>query len=313
MTRIKPWLELVRLPNIFTAIADVIAGYWFVSDRLLFSWRLAALCLASACLYAYGIVLNDITDIETDRNERPNRPLPSGRVSMRAAMRLVVVLAVAALALAALAGLDPTVEWRGFVIGGYDWRPIVATIGLIFAISSYDLVTKGTYLGPLNMGVCRGLNLVLGMCAGWWFTTDIGLLAVVAMVLYVASFTYFGVEEVDRSRRFRLVTGAAGAAIAVLLLGLLIFGRTLPTGRDSGDYYLLVLWIALLIHVGRMSLRAIRSPEPRNVQTAMKTFILWIIMFDAVIAWSAQSWPSFAMFLALMALTAICGRWIYST
>ena len=64
MTRTKAWLELVRLPNIFTAMTDVLAGYWLVSTSLILSWRLGALCLASACLYAYGIVLNDIADVD---------------------------------------------------------------------------------------------------------------------------------------------------------------------------------------------------------------------------------------------------------
>ena len=36
-------------------------------------------------LYASGTALNDVFDFEIDRAERPNRPLPSGRVSRRAA------------------------------------------------------------------------------------------------------------------------------------------------------------------------------------------------------------------------------------
>lgn len=319
MTRLKPWFELVRLPNTFTAMADVLAGYWFVSGRLVFSWRLAALCLASACLYAFGIVLNDLADIAIDRTERPARPLPSARISLRAARRLLLVLAVSALALAAIAGLDQTVEWIGFPVDGYDWRPLAIALALMASIGAYDLGTKGTYLGPLNMGACRGLNLVLGMCAAWWFTSDIGLVAVCAMVLYVASLTYFGADEVDRSRRFRLVTGAAGAYIAILLLGVLIAGneliagKTLPTDWSSGDYYVLVLWLAFIIHVMRMSLRAIRSPEPRNVQRAMKVFILGIIPFDATIAASAQGWVAALLILALLVPTIIVGRRVYST
>ena len=40
---------------------------------------------ASMILYASGTALNDVFDIEVDRAERPGRPLPSGRVSVRSA------------------------------------------------------------------------------------------------------------------------------------------------------------------------------------------------------------------------------------
>lgn len=311
--RAKAWFELVRLPNIFTSITDVMAGYWFVSSALIVSWRLIALCLASGCLYAYGIVLNDIADIEIDRRERPNRPLPSGRISIRAARRLMVALAITGIALAALAGLDTTVESPGFVVDGFDPRPLGVAVALIVAIASYDLLAKGTVLGPLNMGACRGLNLILGMCAGWWFTHDIGLLAIAAMVLYVASLTYFGFSEAERSRRFRLVTGSGGICLAILLLGLLIAGKTIVAERNSGDHFLLVAWFFLLIHVSRMSLRAIRSPDPRHVQRAMKVFILGIIVFDALLASSAQGWIAGLVVLALLAPTVFAGRRLYST
>lgn len=39
--------------------------------------------LASACLYAAGMALNDWFDLARDRELYPNRPLPSGRVQPR--------------------------------------------------------------------------------------------------------------------------------------------------------------------------------------------------------------------------------------
>ena len=71
-----------------------------------------------------------------------------------------------------LAGLDPTVESPDFEKTGYDWRPIAVSAILIAAIACYDFFSKGTVFGPLNMGLCRGLNLALGMCAGWWWSPE---------------------------------------------------------------------------------------------------------------------------------------------
>ena len=61
--RARAYLELVRLPNLFTAVGDIVAGYLIVSRGQDVSWRdLIVLMLASVCLYAGGVVLNDYFD-----------------------------------------------------------------------------------------------------------------------------------------------------------------------------------------------------------------------------------------------------------
>ena len=104
------YLELLRLPNVFTAVADVAMGFFFVAVPLnqhagmiipgcawAFSddpqrsllpigmWTLGLLAAASALLYSAGMVLNDVFDVELDREEQPDRPLPSGRISLGSA------------------------------------------------------------------------------------------------------------------------------------------------------------------------------------------------------------------------------------
>ena len=84
------YLQLLRLPNVFTALADVGMGFlvthpqWAVGD----GWRLGALLAASSSLYLAGMVLNDAFDREIDALERPERPLPSGRIAPATAWRL---------------------------------------------------------------------------------------------------------------------------------------------------------------------------------------------------------------------------------
>ena len=71
--RLLAFLELLRLPNVFTAIADVVMGFllvaWTVSgpDWPPLVWAVAA----STALYLAGMVLNDLFDLEVDRRERP--------------------------------------------------------------------------------------------------------------------------------------------------------------------------------------------------------------------------------------------------
>ncbi len=88
---LRSYLALVRLPNVFTAMADVAMGFLFVQSRgwqwdpWWDSWTLATLLAASGLLYMAGMVLNDVFDLETDRHERPDRPLPSGRIPLTTA------------------------------------------------------------------------------------------------------------------------------------------------------------------------------------------------------------------------------------
>ena len=70
-SRLLALLQLIRAPNVFTAIADIAMGVLVVSPTLS-SWPgFVALGLASAALYSAGMVLNDICDFEVDSRLRP--------------------------------------------------------------------------------------------------------------------------------------------------------------------------------------------------------------------------------------------------
>ena len=156
----SPWrayLQLMRVPNVFTAVADVTMGFLFVSYRLERWPTYLMLVLASASLYLAGMVLNDVFDVEQDRRERPARPIPSGRVPIGPARRLGFALLASGVVSGWAAGLlgEVAEPWR---VGG------VATL-LALLVVWYDATLKRTPFGPLAMGGCRLLNVLLGMTA----------------------------------------------------------------------------------------------------------------------------------------------------
>ena len=80
---LRAYLELLRLPNLFTAAADVAMGFLFVRATWAaprHDWLLVPVALASILLYASGVVLTDVFDRTIDSRQRPERPLPSGRI-----------------------------------------------------------------------------------------------------------------------------------------------------------------------------------------------------------------------------------------
>src|SRR5258706_4210279 len=100
---LRAYAKLLRLPNVFTAVADPLAG-WFLVGGGSPAWQLALLAGTSACLYTSGTVFNDCFDYRLDCREHPERPLPSGAISLGAAITLGVALMIVGLGLAMLAG-----------------------------------------------------------------------------------------------------------------------------------------------------------------------------------------------------------------
>src|SRR5687768_15332070 len=93
--RLLAFAQLLRLPNVFTAFADVglgAAAAGYVSDQ---PGAFLLLLAASGCLYLSGMAWNDYFDRHEDAKARPFRPIPSGRVAPRTALALAAALMLA--------------------------------------------------------------------------------------------------------------------------------------------------------------------------------------------------------------------------
>ena len=146
----KAWLQLFRVPNLFTVPGDPLAGFLIATGGRLDS-RVVCAVFASLCIYAAGLAMNDLADFAEDTRERPMRPLPSGAISRGTAWFAVVKLILRGLGRCFLAG--PAVVLMGF--------------GTVLGVVLYNFLTKRIpVIGALNMGICRGLSLLLGAAAG---------------------------------------------------------------------------------------------------------------------------------------------------
>ena len=140
----RAWLELARISNSPTVVSNAIAGAALAAAAP----EARPVVLAAAALglfYTAGMILNDVLDEDVDRRERPERPLPSGRVSRPAALAAVAGLFVLGSALLALVGI----------------APLLAGAGLIGLIVLYDAWHKGNALSPVLMAGCRVLAYVV--------------------------------------------------------------------------------------------------------------------------------------------------------
>ncbi len=301
----RAYLQLLRVPNLFTAMADVIMGFLFTHAALAAGdgWVLAVLVGASVLLYAAGVVLNDVFDFEIDARERPDRPLPSGRVPLSVARWLGWGLLV----------LGPALAWIAAFLAN-DLRPGAVATLLAGCIVVYDAVLKRTPLGPPAMGACRMLNVLLGMSAAAGPWQDEHWLAAAAIGTYIAGVTWLARNEAGRSNRPEL-----GLATAVILAGIgllwLVPDRcaevTLLLQQQPGRWGLLMAVTAALI--GVRCVRAVIEPVPWRVQMAVRQCILWLVFLDAAACFVVRGLTGAVMVLVLLVPTVVLGWRIETT
>lgn len=254
--------RLLRPANVVTSLADVLAGAALAggTDLGALAWLLGA----TTCLYGGGIVLNDVFDRRLDAIERPERPIPSGRVSVAVAGTLGATLLLAGVGLALAAN-----RTAGLVAA--------AVAG---AVLLYDTAGKRhPVFGPINMGLCRGLNLMLGMAilpAALSTTWPFGGLA----LAYIAGVTVLSRGEVAGGRQPMAFVSLALIAGVILVLLRLAIGA-LPAGFGL----VATLIVALLAwRVLPPFLAAARSPAPATIRNAVRHGVLSLVLLNAALA-----------------------------
>ncbi|MBO8194581.1 UbiA family prenyltransferase [Streptomyces oryzae] len=141
------WAQLLRVSALSTVPGDALVGAAATGRAPGRGTALAA--GASLCLYEAGMALNDWADREEDARERPERPLPSGRISPAAALAAAAGLTAAGLVCAARAGR----------------LPLAVATALAGTVWAYDLRLKHTPAGPAAMAAARSLDVLLGAAA----------------------------------------------------------------------------------------------------------------------------------------------------
>jgi 4-hydroxybenzoate polyprenyltransferase len=296
------WLKLLRLPNVFTAVADVMMGYLLTNGRpepvLLFGLLVAT----SGLLYLSGMVLNDVFDAEVDARERPDRPIPSGRISRAAATNVALGLLFSGLLAA----------WIATYLAN-DWRPGAIAFLLALCIFLYDGALKRTPAAPLLMGMCRCLNVLLGMSLAIPFWNRGELFIAAGIGVYVVGVTIFARTEARATARGRLVCGLivllAGIALLAFVPAMTLNRPPLAVSRNG--WYL--LWAVLAMITARRCVLAILQPAPQRVQAAVRHCVLSIIVLDAAVC-AGYLGPFWGLaVLTLLFPTLLLAAWLRAT
>ncbi len=174
-------------------------------------------------------------------------------------------------------------------------------IGITVASLVYDRYGKHhSWLGPVNMGLCRGLNLLLGVSilpeqvVPWIW---VGLVP----IAYIAAITMISRGEVHGGSP---VTLRAAGLLYALVIGCVAalaqrqqqLGTALPFLLLFGYYIFPPLW------------RAVKEPVGRNIGLAVKAGVLSLIVMNAAWVAAFASFPLAFLVFCLLPLSRLLAR-----
>lgn len=229
MPALKPWLDLCRVSNLPTVWSNVLAASLLAMGGFIIAPCLL-LVVALSAFYLAGMSFNDLCDLEHDREHRPDRPLPSGRITLSGARTLTLALFGTSLTLLAAA-------------------PHLAGLGggalLMLAIVAYDLYHKGQPLSILVMASCR---LLVYFTVALALTGEIGAWVWVAAVM---QFVYVLAISLVARRESRRPASTKRSAVPLMLSGIALLDGAVLAVAIAPLWLLAGLSFALLTHLGQ--------------------------------------------------------------
>ncbi len=269
------WAQLVRLPNLLTVPGDPLAGYLLIASigGVTTPINAAICCAAAIFLYAAGLIANDCLDLAEDRRERPWRPIASGQVKLHQAWPTAVILAGCGLGIASLAG---------------TW-PALCAAALIVSIALYNGGTKRVpILGPLTMGLCRALSLIMGAAAA--SPADVVhpviLIAAGTLLIYIAAVTQIASNE-THSIRIGLRRWGPTVILAIGYPALYLVALSYRPESANGpttDIMFAIGGLLTLAVTARCARRLQGVPNPETVSRTIGSFLRALLLVQATFA-----------------------------
>ena len=249
-------LSLVRWENALLSVAGVMLGAWWATRR---STEPETLVMAAVAvlLTAFANADNDVRDFEIDRVAHPDRPLPSGVLTIDAARIVVGLSAAGALVLSSLLGGPQT----------------LAAVGVIAAMTLYNRGMKAHGVpGNVVVAVVASLPFLFGAWSAGYPRAGVPLF-LVGVPLHFAREIAKDLDDAQGDATHRLTLPlrvGPGAARLVVVSSVALFVAALaPFAVRQPTFAIVVLpAVALCLIAARRVLSGQRG-TPRLLKSAM--------------------------------------------
>jgi geranylgeranylglycerol-phosphate geranylgeranyltransferase len=268
-SRLSAYLEIVRLPNCLMIGLAVVVGE-FIGLGTLPSYPAVLFGFLTASLMMAGtMILNDVYDVETDRVNNPQRPMPSGRIKNHEAYTLTILFSAASLVFASLLG---------------PWTALTGLLALAL-MAYYNTRGKRTGLpGNLVVSFNVALPFFYGGLAVGSLTTLLYIFSTLAFLANLGREIAKGIPDVQGDRALGVRTLAvsigpkkAATASASMFLAA-VFLSFLPP--EAGRLSLLYFPVVSLADAGFVysSYRLLTNQQPVSVRRTKTLVLLWMLL-----------------------------------
>ena len=287
MEKILGYIRLMRPANVVTSVADVLAGIAISGFFLTLESYVTVtlLCISTIGLYSGGIIFNDVFDADLDKIERPERSIPSGLITVKEAVIFGSVFFVI-----------------GIITAGLCNRyALIISLLIVVACLTYNKWLKHHVIfGPLNMGLCRGLNLLLGISIlppevqSWWFLA-------ITPIVYISSITMISRGEVHGGSKKTLYF--ASLLYLIVIFSILYFSYT-----NNHITLTLVFVMAFGWMIFNPLFTAINKPVSQNIGKAVKAGVIAMILLNAAWASAFGTWQVALIIVILLPLSLLLSK-----
>ncbi len=260
----KDYLILVRFPNLFTLPSNILVGFVIVStlSQIVFVQVLFVVTI-SILIYCVGIMLNDYFDFTIDKKERPDRPLPSGKISRKIAILLAFVFSILVLILS-------------FIV---SMQTLAISSILLAVVFGYDKYLKKTPVGPYTIATARVMNILLGVSVN---INNIGNYSQIVIITFVLSITFVYVSLIGFLSKYEIYGFSNNLKLFLFptVLGVIITSIVLFSYAGFFRYDSLII-LALFSFIMGLSYYKISKKDSLGIQKIIQNMILSIIILDS--------------------------------
>lgn len=272
MIKTKAIFEITRPVNVILTFVVYLVSVAICSPQFYLTSIVFFAGITASLVAAAGNIINDYFDIEIDRINRPNRPIPSGRINKNESLFLFCLLNSLALLIA---------FYISYIISVF----IAATIIILFVYSAF--LKKIPLIGNLVVAFCTALVFIYGgVVAGNIHEAIIP--AIFAFLINLIREILKDIEDIEGDRKLKLSTlpikyGIEISKVIILIISLTLIAATIIpflTYYYKIEYLIIVLFSVDLLLI--YFLRELFSKQFLFILSKLSLMLKVIMIFGLI-------------------------------